>query len=67
MNMLQRMASGQTPGEISTELHITEKDVHNWRQRVRTILGAKTDAHAVAIAYERGLLRTYRQIQEGRR
>lgn len=53
---LVMLARGQKPKEIASELSIGEKTVSSHLQRVLEKLGVHSRAHAVAIAYQDGLV-----------
>jgi DNA-binding CsgD family transcriptional regulator len=50
------LAQGHKPREIANELSIGEKTVSSHLQRVLEKLGVHSRAHAVAIAYQDGLV-----------
>ena len=50
------LASGETGVSIAAELGIRPDTVHVFTVQLKAKLGAKTTAHAVAIAYHTGLL-----------
>lgn len=54
--VLLRLASGDTPEEVAAELDIAVGTVHKTMGNARVKLEAKTTAHAIAIAYQRGIL-----------
>jgi len=54
--VLQHVARGATSGEIAQELHLSEQTVRTHVRNAMDRLNAKTRAHAVALALERGLL-----------
>jgi PAS domain S-box-containing protein len=54
--VLQHVARGATSGEIAEELHLSEQTVRTHVRNAMERLHAKTRAHAVALALERGLL-----------
>jgi DNA-binding NarL/FixJ family response regulator len=65
MNLSQRewdvlvgIAEGLTDDEIGARLHITRGTVRLYGRVLRAKLGARNRAHAVSIAYQRGLLAT---------
>lgn len=55
--VLQRMALGKTNGDIGRELHLSEDTVKTHARRLFRTLGARDRANAVAIGYQRGILR----------
>ncbi|WP_051854712.1 helix-turn-helix transcriptional regulator [Streptomyces sp. NRRL B-1347] len=56
MEVLEGTARGLSLNEIAAELHISRATAHEHRRRLRKLLGAHTRAHAVAIAWQAGLL-----------
>lgn len=57
MQVLLRMAQGLTNREIGSELYLTEDTVKTYARRLFAKLGARDRAHAVAIGYQKELLR----------
>jgi hypothetical protein len=55
--VLRGMALGWTDRRIGTDLHLSEHTIKCHARRLFQNLGATGRAHAVAIAYETGLLR----------
>lgn len=55
-DILELSAAGLTQVEIAAELGMSMKTVGDWSWKLRQALAAKTMPHAVAIAYQRGLL-----------
>lgn len=56
VDVLQALAAGETLGETAARLRLSEDTVKTHRRRLYARLGARTGAHAVAIASGRGLL-----------
>jgi DNA-binding NarL/FixJ family response regulator len=56
LEVLRLLAGGVRPGDIATELVISPKTVSNHIQRILGKLGVHTQAQAVALAYEAGLV-----------
>jgi DNA-binding CsgD family transcriptional regulator len=54
--VLRLLADGHTQAAIARRFDVTERHVHRYCSRVRTKLGACSIAHAVAIAYQTGVL-----------
>jgi DNA-binding CsgD family transcriptional regulator len=54
-DVLELVATGQSTAEIARELWITEDTVRTHIKRMMVRLGARTRAHAVAIAFREGL------------
>ena len=54
-DVLELVANGQSTAEIARELWITEDTVRTHIKRMMVRLGARTRAHAVAIAFREGL------------
>jgi DNA-binding CsgD family transcriptional regulator len=54
-DVLELVASGYSTAEIARELWITEDTVRTHIKRMMVRLGARTRAHAVAIAFREGL------------
>jgi DNA-binding CsgD family transcriptional regulator len=50
------LARGLSAPEIGKELYISRDTVKNYLTRLYRRLGARSQAHAVSIAYERGIL-----------
>jgi NarL family two-component system response regulator LiaR len=55
LEVLALIAEGYSTREIARRLWITEETVRTHVRRLLDRLGARTRAHAVAIAYEQGL------------
>lgn len=58
LEVLQLVANGWTQVLIADKFGITREAANGHMDNVRLRLGAATAAHAVAIAYQRGILRT---------
>jgi len=56
LQSLQGMSEGLTNGEIGRRLHLSEDTVKTYNRRLFAKLGVKDRAHAVAVAYQRGVL-----------
>lgn len=56
-DVLLFLADGDTPKTIAEELGIAPDTVHVMSATIRAKLGAKTTAHAIAIAYQKGILK----------
>lgn len=56
LEVLRLIAAGRTTKEIARELQTSFGGVRGLRGRAIAALGASSSAHAVAIAYERGIL-----------
>jgi DNA-binding NarL/FixJ family response regulator len=57
-DVLVGTAEGLTDEEIGARLYITAGTVKMYARLLRARLGARNRAHAVSIAYQRGLLAT---------
>lgn len=57
VRILQTLAAGLTLDEASAELDLSPNTMHTHRSRIYQALGARNAAHAVAIGYQRGLLK----------
>lgn len=55
-DILELTAAGLTQAEIAVDLGLTASTIQQRAAAMRRRLGAKSMAHAVAIAYQRGLL-----------
>ncbi|MFE4962680.1 response regulator [Streptomyces sp. NPDC056660] len=55
--VLTRVASGRSNGEIAEDLHLAETTIKSHVSRVLAKIGARTRVQAVAFAYEAGLVR----------
>ena len=55
-SILIGIASGRRTGAIAAELYLSQDTVRTHVQRILAKLGAHDRAHAVAIAYRRGIL-----------
>jgi DNA-binding CsgD family transcriptional regulator len=62
VEVLALVADGYSTKEIARELWITEETVRTHVRRVLERLGARTRAHAVAIAYRDGLWLDSREV-----
>jgi two-component system, OmpR family, response regulator len=58
LEVLEGLAEGLRPAEIAATLVISPKTVASHVQRILTKLGVHSRAHAVALAYQWGLLKT---------
>lgn len=56
LDVLELTAAGLTQDEVAAELGVHRETVQTASARVRVKFGATTTAHAVALAYVRGLL-----------
>jgi len=54
--LLTRMADGRRRGEIAGDLDLSVRALREVRRGLLAKLGARTDQHAAAIAFRRGLL-----------
>lgn len=57
LDLLQRMARGDQTAEIAAALHLSTDTVKSHLRALYVELGAKDRAHAVALGYQRGLLK----------
>jgi DNA-binding CsgD family transcriptional regulator len=57
LEVLELVAAGMSTREIARRLWVTEETVKTHVRRLHDRLGARTRAHAVAIAYRSGILR----------
>jgi DNA-binding CsgD family transcriptional regulator len=57
LEVLELVADGLSTREIARRLWVTEETVKTHVRRLHDRLGAKTRAHAVAIAFRSGILR----------
>lgn len=57
LDILREAAEGWAAKETGTRLGLSESTVRNYRVTIYEKLQAVTAAHAVAIGYQRGLLR----------
>ncbi len=55
-DLLYGLADGESQAELAARLHVHERTVPAVSMRLRTKLGARSEAHAVARAYHLGLL-----------
>ena len=58
LDVLRLVAEGLSTREIAARLWITEETVKTHIRRLHDRLGARTRAHAVAIAFRSGILRS---------
>jgi DNA-binding response OmpR family regulator len=65
VEVLEALAKGLRPAEIAATLVISPKTVASHVQRILGKLGVHTRAHAVARAYQRGLLKPTEAQQDG--
>jgi DNA-binding NarL/FixJ family response regulator len=56
LDILTRIARGMTEVEIGAELFLTRDTVKTHARRAYRALGARCQAHAVALAYQAGIL-----------
>ncbi len=56
LEVLTRLAAGQTQREIATAMYLAESTIKQHTGTAVEALGARNRVHAVAIAYERGIL-----------
>lgn len=57
LEVLELVADGHSTREIARRLWVTEETVKTHIRRLHDRLGARTRAHAVAIAFRAGILR----------
>lgn len=57
-DILLLIADGMPDREIATELHVSMTTVYRHVENLRLVLRARNRAHAVARAYQAGLLHT---------
>lgn len=57
MDVLLRIARGLSNGEIGRELYLSEDTVKSHARRLFRKLGARDRAHAVALGYQKGLVK----------
>lgn len=57
LEVLELVAQGMSTSEIGRRLWVTEETVKTHVRRLHDRLGARTRAHAVAIAFRKGILR----------
>jgi DNA-binding CsgD family transcriptional regulator len=65
LEVLALIAHGYSTAEIARALWITEDTVKTHVRRLMSRLGARTRAHAVAIAFRNGLWRRYDENGRG--
>lgn len=58
VEMLTLLSLGCTTQQMAQQLHLSERTVKNHLHDMLVAMGARNRAHAVAIAYRWGLLRT---------
>lgn len=56
-DVLQALADGMRPSAIAAALGISSHTVRYHLGRARTVLGARSSTHAVALALSRGYIR----------
>ncbi len=56
VDLLRRLAEGQTWATIATETHKAESAVRNRVRKIREYLGASCNVNAVYIAAKRGII-----------
>ncbi len=61
LDVLTLMADGRRRDEIAERLGLTTRSLRELRRGLLAKLGARTDQHATAIAFRRGLLRVDRR------
>ncbi|MFF4403787.1 response regulator transcription factor [Streptomyces sp. NPDC001404] len=64
LQVLELISQGLTDAAIGRALHITQATVNSHTRRLYAKLGVRQRAHAVAIAYEQGLLRPTSTAEE---
>ncbi|HEX3778479.1 MAG TPA: helix-turn-helix transcriptional regulator [Pseudonocardiaceae bacterium] len=57
MHLVKFVAAGMTYDAIAHLLHVSAKTAKNHLSSLRIQMGAKNNAHLVAIAFHRGILR----------
>lgn len=62
LQVLTLLADGWRLAEIGTALHLTVKSFHAVRKQLFAKLGARSDSHAAAIAFRRGILQADRRL-----
>ena len=55
--VLERLAAGQTTFEIAKELNRSAETVKHYRHDVIELLGADNTAQAIAMGFQRGILK----------
>jgi DNA-binding NarL/FixJ family response regulator len=65
IEVLGRLAEGQPPSDIASELFISAKTVASHIQRILAKLGVHSRAHAVAVAYQSGMLNGTDRAENG--
>jgi DNA-binding NarL/FixJ family response regulator len=66
LEVLRLLAEGRSSSDIASELFISRKTVQSHVQRILAKLGIHSRAQAVAVAYERGLLKAAPERSEDR-
>jgi DNA-binding NarL/FixJ family response regulator len=61
LDVLLAIAEGEVTNEIAADLGISPLTVCSHRKKILFALGARTAAHAVAIAYHEGILQPRRR------
>jgi DNA-binding NarL/FixJ family response regulator len=61
LDVLLAVAEGDVTNEIAADLGLSPLTVKLHRKRINSKLGARTAAHAVAIAYHEGILQPRRR------
>jgi DNA-binding NarL/FixJ family response regulator len=61
VQVMRGVANGRATAEVAISLGITRKSVENHKQRIFAKLGVQSQAHAVAVAVELGLLNPARR------
>jgi len=56
LDVLRGMADGLTTPDIAARLEVSHGTVRGWQQQLYRRLGVSTGPHAVAVAYQRGIL-----------
>lgn len=55
--VLLAFADGERSAEVADELHVKKETVRYYTATIRTKMGARNMTHAVALAYDTGLLK----------
>jgi DNA-binding CsgD family transcriptional regulator len=65
LEVLKLMADGRRRAEIAESLGLTVRSLREVRRGLMAKLGARTDQHATAVAFRRGVLRVDRRGADG--
>ncbi|MFZ2119431.1 MAG: LuxR C-terminal-related transcriptional regulator [Pseudonocardiaceae bacterium] len=65
VQVMQGIANGLATAQVAMSLGITRKTVENHKQRIFAKLGVQSQAHAVAVAVDSGLLGTVNLSRRG--